>query len=132
MVLADPSDASTTCELRETVRAVAAGTLTGPEAALTSSIATATLTVDAGTVTFNVESDTDGIFSFSSAEPVLTISLDVKGGTGSTGALPVATGSYSVAVAAPTGVALTAMVCDDTDSTANVSVAAISRPMLKR
>ncbi len=113
--------------------AVAGSHSNGPET-VTSSLGTgtaasATLTVDAagaGIVTFNVESDTDGIFSFSSAEPVLTISLDVKGGTGSTGALPVATDSYSVAVAAPTGVALTAMVCDDTDSTADVSAAMIS------
>ena len=95
----------------------------------TSAAASATLDVtaaDAGTVTFNVESDTDGIFSFSSAEPVLTISLEVNGGTGSTGALSVATGSYSVAVAAPTGVALTAMACDDTNSTADVSATMIS------
>ncbi len=93
-----------------------------------SATAEATLTVEAaaGTVTFNVASDTDGVFSFSSAEPVLTTSLEVNGGTGSTGTLPVAAGSYSVAVATPTGVALTAIACDDTDSTANTYPATIS------
>ena len=122
------------CTIAVDVTSAVAGSHPNATETVTSSLGTgtaasATLTVDAagaGIVTFNVESDTDGIFSFSSAEPVLTISLDVKGGTGSTGALPVATDSYSVAVAAPTGVALTAMVCDDTDSTADVSAAMIS------
>ncbi len=126
--------AGDTCAIALDVTSAVAGSYSNGPETVTSSLGTgtaasATLTVDAagaGIVTFNVESDTDGIFSFSSAEPVLTISLDVKGGTGSTGALPVATDSYSVAVAAPTGVALTAMVCDDTDSTADVSAAMIS------
>ena len=121
-----------TCTIAVDVTSAAAGSYLNGTESVTSSLGTsaaaeAMLTVDpAGTVTFNVESDTDGIFDFSSAEPVLTVSLEVDGGTGSTGALSVATGSYSVAVAAPTGVALTAIACDDTDSTADVSAAMIS------
>jgi len=57
----------------------------------------------------------------------LTTSLEISGGTGSTGALPVATaGSYSVAVTPPAGARLTAIACDDTDSTADVSAATVS------
>ncbi len=121
-----------TCTIAVDVTSAAAGSYLNGTESVTSSLGTsaaveAMLTVDpAGTVTFNVESDTDGIFDFSSAEPVLTVSLEVDGGTGSTGALSVATGRYSVAVAAPTGVALTAIACDDTDSTADVSAAMIS------
>ena len=118
--------------------AVAGSYLNGPES-VTSSLgdstaAPATLTVDAavvpafaGTVTFDVTSDTDGAFGFSSAEPGLTTSLEISGGTGSTGALPVATaGSHSVTVTAPAGVRLTAIACDDTDSTADMSAATVS------
>ncbi len=120
-----------TCTIAVDVTSAAAGSYLNGTESVTSSLGTsaaveAMLTVyPAGTVTFNVESDTDGIFNFSSAEPVLTVSLEVDGGTGSTGALVLATGSYSVAVAAPTGVALTAIACDDTDSTADVSAAAM-------
>ena len=123
--------AATACTIAVDVTSVAAGSHLNRTERVTSSLGTsaaaeAMLTVyPAGTVTFNVESDTDGIFDFSSAEPILTVSLEVDGGTGSTGALAVATGSYSVAVAAPTGVALTAIACDDTDSTADVSAAAM-------
>ena len=118
--------------------AVAGSYLNGPES-VTSSLgastpASATLTVTAavvpafaGTVTFDVTSDTDGAFGFSSAEPGLTTSLEISGGTGSTGALPVATaGSHSVTVTAPAGVRLTAIACDDTDSTADMSAATVS------
>ena len=118
--------------------AVAGSYLNGPEA-VTSSLGAstpvqATLMVDpavvpafAGTVTFDVTSDTDGAFGFSSAEPGLTTSLEISGGTGSTGALPVATaGSYSVAVTPPAGARLTAIACDDMDSTADVSAATVS------
>ena len=120
-----------TCTIAVDVTSAAAGSYLNGTESVTSSLGTsaaveAMLTVyPAGTVTFNVESDTDGIFNFSSAEPVLTVSLEVDGGTGSTGALVLATGRYSVAVAAPTGVALTAIACDDTDSTADVSAAAM-------
>ena len=123
--------AATACTIAVDVTSVVAGSHLNRTERVTSSLGTsaaaeAMLTVDpAGTVTFNVESDTDGIFNFSSAEPVLTVSLEVDGGTGSTGALVLATGRYSVAVAAPTGVALTAIACDDTDSTADVSAAAM-------
>ena len=118
--------------------AVAGSYLNGPES-VTSSLGastpvSATLTVTAavvpafaGTVTFDVTSDTDGAFGFSSAEPGLTTSLEISGGTGSTGALPVATaGSHSVTVTAPAGVRLTAIACDDTDSTADMSAATVS------
>ena len=126
--------AGAACTIAVDVTSAVAGSYPNGTESATSSLGTsaaaeAMLTVDAagaGTVTLDVESDTDGIFSFSSAEPVLTLSLEVKGGAGSTGALAVATGSYSVAVAAPTGVALTAIACDDTDSTADVSAAMIS------
>jgi len=126
-------DAGATCEIQVAVRAIEAGTLINPGIDLTSSIATATsnpatLTVNAaaGTVTFNVESDTNGAFSFASAAPVLTTAVEVSGGAASTGALRVATGSYSVAVTVPAGVILTAITCDDTDSTADLSTATIS------
>ena len=131
--------AGDTCAISVDVTSAVAGSyLNGPEA-VTSSLGAstpvqATLTVDAavvpafaGTVTFDVTSDTDGAFGFSSAEPGLTTSLEISGGTGSTGALPVATaGSHSVAVTAPAGVRLTAIACDDTDSTADVSAATVS------
>ena len=128
--------AGAACEIRVTVRATGSGPLTNTTSALESSLpdapaATATLTVTAapagGTVTFEVNSDTDGAFGFSSAEPGLTTSLEISGGTGSTGALPVATaGSHSVTVTAPAGVRLTAIACDDTDSTADMSAATVS------
>ena len=130
--------AGATCTIAVDVTSVAVGSylndMSGPTESATSSLGTsaaaeAMLTVDpagAGTVTFNVESDTDGLFDFSSAEPVLTLSLEVVGGTRSSDALVVKTGSYSVAVEVPTGVALTAISCDDSDSTADVSAAMIS------
>ena len=95
----------------------------------TSAPATATLTVEeaeAGTVTFNVESDIDGTFSFSASEPGLTTSLAVRDGIGSTDTLSVIAGSHSVAVAGPRGAVLAAIACDDADSTADVSAATIS------
>ncbi len=126
--------AGASCTIAVDVTSATAARYRNETESMTSSLGTSTavsarLTVDAvetGTVTFKVESDTDGIFGFSSAEPVLTTSLEVNGGTASTGALSVATGSHSVSVAAPTGVALTAIACDDTDSTANVYPATIS------
>ena len=131
--------AGDTCAISVDVTSAVAGSyLNGPEA-VTSSLGastpvSATLTVTAavvpafaGTVTFDVTSDTDGAFGFSSAEPGLTTSLEISGGTGSTGALPVATaGSHSVTVTAPAGVRLTAIACDDTDSTADMSAATVS------
>ncbi len=139
-------DAGASCTVAVDVTSAVAGSYPNATQSVTSSLgasapAEATLTVTQagapltvaqagapgrGQVTFNVASDTDGIFRFSSAEPALTTSLEVNGGTGSTGMLPVATGSHSVAVAAPTGVALTAIACDDTDSTADVSAATVS------
>ncbi len=139
-------DAGASCTVAVDVTSAVAGSYPNATQSVTSSLgasapAEATLTVTQagapltvaqagapgrGQVTFNVASDTDGIFRFSSAEPALTTSLEVNGGTGSTGVLPVATGSHSVAVAAPTGVALTAIACDDTDSTADVSAATVS------
>ncbi len=126
--------AGASCTIAVDVTSATAARYRNETESMTSSLGTSTavsarLTVDAvetGTVTFKVESDTDGIFGFASAEPVLTTSLEVNGGTASTGALSVATGSHSVSVAAPTGVALTAIACDDTDSTANVYPATIS------
>ena len=131
--------AGVSCTISVDVTSAVAGSYSNGPEAVTSSLgdstpASATLTVDAavvpafaGTVTFDVTSDTDGAFGFSSAEPGLTTSLEISGGTGSTGALPVATaGSHSVAVTAPAGVRLTAIACDDTDSTADVSAATVS------
>ena len=128
--------AGATCTLIVDVTSAVAGSYSNGPEAVTSSLGAstpvqATLTVDAapagGTVTFEVNSDTDGAFGFSSAEPGLTTSLEISGGTGSTGALPVATaGSHSVTVTAPAGVRLTAIACDDTDSTADVSAATVS------
>ena len=126
--------AGASCTIAVDVTSATAARYRNETESMTSSLGTSTavsarLTVDAvetGTVTFKVESDTDGIFGFSSAEPVLTTSLEVNGGTASTGALSVATGSHSVSVATPTGVTLTAIACDDTDSTANVYPATIS------
>ena len=127
------------CAISVDVTSAVAGSYSNGPESVTSSLgdstaASATLTVDAavvpafaGTVTFDVNSDIDGAFGFSSAEPGLTTSLEISGGTGSTGALPVATaGSYSVAVTPPAGVRLTAIACDDTDSTADVSAATVS------
>ena len=127
------------CAISVDVTSAVAGSYSNGPEAVTSSLGAstpvqATLTVNAavvpafaGTVTFDVTSDTDGAFGFSSAEPGLTTSLEISGGTGSTGALPVATaGSYSVAVTAPAGARLTAIACDDTDSTADVSAATVS------
>ena len=123
-----------TCTIAVDVTSAAHGSYTNDTESATSSLGTstaaeATLTVDpagAGTVTFKVKSDTDGIFKFTFAEPVLTLSLEVVGGTGSTDELVVKTGSYSVAVEVPTGVALREITCDDSDSTADVSAAMIS------
>ena len=127
------------CAISVDVTSAVAGSYSNGPETVTSSLGAstpvqATLTVDpavvpafAGTVTFDVTSDTDGAFGFSSAEPGLTTSLEISGGTGSTGALPVATaGSYSVAVTPPAGARLTAIACDDTDSTADVSAATVS------
>ena len=127
------------CAISVDVTSAVAGSYSNGPEAVTSSLGastpvSATLTVDAavvpafaGTVTFDVNSDIDGAFGFSSAEPGLTTSLEISGGTGSTGALPVATaGSYSVAVTPPAGVRLTAIACDDTDSTADMSAATVS------
>ena len=131
--------AGATCTLIVDVTSAVAGSYSNGPESVTSSLgastpASATLTVTAavvpafaGTVTFDVTSDTDGAFGFSSAEPGLTTSLEISGGTGSTGALPVATaGSHSVTVTAPAGVRLTAIACDDTDSTADMSAATVS------
>ena len=127
------------CAISVDVTSAVAGSYSNGPETVTSSLGAstpvqATLTVDpavvpafAGTVTFDVTSDTDGAFGFSSAEPGLTTSLEISGGTGSTGALPVATaGSHSVTMTAPAGVRLTAIACDDTDSTADVSAATVS------
>lgn len=81
--------------------------------------ASATLTVEAfnsGEVTFEVESDTDGAYGFASAEPDFNFAIEVNGGTGSQGPISAAAGTYSISVTPPTGVALTAIDCDDTDS----------------
>ena len=122
-----------TCTIAVDVTSATVGSYPNATQSVTSSLgastpAEATLTVDAaaGTVTFNVESDTNGAFSFASAAPVLTTAVEVSGGAASTGALRVATGSYSVAVTVPAGVILTAITCDDTDSTADLSTATIS------
>ena len=124
------------CAISVDVTSAVAGSYSNGPETVTSSLGastpvSATLTVTAapagGTVTFEVNSDTDGTFGFSSAEPGLTTSLEISGGTGSTGALPVATaGSHSVTVTAPAGVRLTAIACDDTDSTADMSAATVS------
>ena len=122
-----------TCTIAVDVTSATVGSYPNATQSVTSSLgastpAEATLTVNAaaGTVTFNVESDTNGAFSFASAAPVLTTAVEVSGGAASTGALRVATGSYSVAVTVPAGVILTAITCDDTDSTADLSTATIS------
>ena len=131
--------AGVSCTISVDVTSAVAGSYSNGPETVTSSLGdstpvSATLTVTAavvpafgGTVTFEVNSDTDGAFGFSSAEPGLTTSLEISGGTGSTGALPVATaGSHSVTVTAPAGVRLTAIACDDTDSTADMSAATVS------
>ena len=127
-------DASGTCTITVGVTSAVAGTYENRTESVTSALgisapASATLIVEeaeAGTVTFNVESDIDGTFGFSTSEPDLAASLSVSDGTGSTGALPVAAGSHSVAVAGPRGAVLAAIDCDDTDSTADVSAETIS------
>ena len=127
-------DASGSCMITVAVTSRAVGSHANSTASVASSLGTsvaaeATLTVEeaeSGTVTFNVESDIDGTFGFSTSEPDLAASLAVSDGTGSTGALPVAAGSHSVAVAGPRGAVLAAIDCDDTDSTADVSAETIS------
>ena len=127
-------DASGSCMITVAVTSRAVGSHANSTASVASSLGTsvvaeATLTVEeaeSGTVTFNVESDIDGTFGFSTSEPDLAASLAVSDGTGSTGALPVAVGSHSVAVAGPRGAVLAAIDCDDTDSTADVSAETIS------
>ena len=127
-------DADRSCTVTVAVTSTMPGMYQNSTESVTSALgisapASATLIVEeaeAGTVTFNVESDIDGTFDFSASEPGLATSLAVSDGTGSTGALPVAAGSHSVAVAGPRGAVLAAIACDDADSTADVSAATIS------
>ena len=127
-------DADRSCTVTVAVTSTMPGMYQNSTESVTSALgisapASATLIVEeaeAGTVTFNVESDIDGTFGFSASEPGLATSLAVSDGTGSTGALPVAAGSHAVAVAGPRGAVLAAIDCDDTDSTADVSAETIS------
>ena len=72
-----------------------------------SAAATATLTVDPATdgrVTFVQNSDTDGSFTFTSTEALLTFPLEDSGGTGTHGPVSLIAGTYVVTASGPTGV----------------------------
>ena len=68
-------------------------------------------------VTFVVQSATGGTFAFSSPEPSLNISVNASGGSGTSGALNVPTGSHPVSFTVPAGFVLASAGCSDDDST---------------
>ncbi len=96
----------------------------------TSVNASATLTVEASvgsaTLIINQESDTDGLYEFSSTEPAFNFLMEVNGGTGTSGALTAAPGSYTITQSAPEGVGNTSITCDDGNSTGDAPGRTIS------
>jgi len=71
-------------------------------------------------VTFEVATDTDGDFGFASSEAAFTFTLTTSSGEGTEGPISVDAGSYSVTVSPPSGTGITAMSCNDSDSTATL------------
>lgn len=86
----------------------------------TSTPASATLTVEAattGSITIVQNSDTDGLYDFTSTEPALTQPIEVSGGTGSFGPVVLPVGTYVINQTPPTGVGNSDITCDDANST---------------
>jgi len=86
----------------------------------TSAVANATLEVTSATtaqVSFVQESDTDGSYVFTATEAALNFQIEVSAGSGSAGPFTVQAGTYVVTASPPTGVALTAISCNDSNST---------------
>lgn len=96
------------------------GTSTGASATLSVTPATT------GDVTFVVNSAVDGSFGFASSLAALTTSVNSTGGTGTSGALIATAGSHSVSIAPPAGAAVTAIACNDTDSTSSTNPPSIA------
>ncbi|MCG6904909.1 MAG: DUF11 domain-containing protein [Rhodobacter sp.] len=126
--------AASSCQISVDVTSAVVGTYPNSTETQTSSLgssaaASASLQVEPGTtgaVTFVVNSDTDGSFGFSSSEPSLTFAIAVAGGTGSAGPVNLLAGSYSVSAAAPGGIVLTAISCNDTDSSGDATTGVLT------
>ncbi|WP_424984192.1 HYR domain-containing protein [Maritalea sp. S77] len=68
-----------------------------------------------GSLEVRVNSVDDGNVALSSSAPAFNQTINVSGGSGSTGQMQVRSGSYSVAYALPAGFILTSSSCDNTD-----------------
>ena len=61
--------------------------------------------------------DDDGAFKFSSSAPALNLTLTTSGHTAQSAPIDLVAGTYSVAIAPPSGFGLTSIACSDGDST---------------
>nr|WP_235438939.1 autotransporter domain-containing protein [Candidatus Rhodobacter lobularis] len=113
--------ANGSCELKVNVIANAIGdfsNLVGDADLVVNTIARAFVTY--------VVTGSDGSYAFSSSATELNATVAVAGGTGTQGPLRSSEGSYSVAIAPPTGVAFDSGVCDDGDSSVDLANNAIA------
>ena len=117
--------ASSSCTVSAIVTSLVIGNYPSSTDSVTSSLGTSTAATASlevtrattGTVAFVQNTDVDGTYSFASSEAALTTSLTASGGTGTVGPIKVTEGSHSVTSSQPTGVVLTAISCNDGDST---------------
>lgn len=63
----------------------------------------------------------DGTFNFTSATPALNLNVTTSGGAGQSAAITLNPGTYSVTAALPEGFGLTAVACNDSNSTGNLT-----------
>lgn len=90
---------------------------------------TEVLTAD---VIFEIATDFDGDYVFTSATPELGFTIAALNGEGSEGPIELPAGSYSTNVATPSGVAITAISCNDDDSTGVSTTGDISLELAAR
>lgn len=130
-----------TCAVSVEVTSSLVGNYTNTLSASTSTLGASTLPAPAALeivtrtsaeVIFEVATDTDGDFGFSSSEAAFTFNLTTSAGEGSAGPISVDAGSYSVTVAAPSGTGITAMSCNDSDSTASLDGSSFSLVLAAR
>ncbi len=126
--------ALSTCTVSVDVQSGVADTYPNDTETQTSSLgdsaaASATLTVEAastGSITIVQETDTDGDFVFSSAEPALNFTISTSRGRGARGPIDLPVGSYTITQNPPAGIGTTAISCDDGDSTGDPAARTIT------
>jgi hypothetical protein len=74
-----------------------------------------------GSVRFDVTSDENGSFVFTSATPGLNFTVNTVGGTGSSPTVTLQPGNYSLAFTTPSGFGLTSATCTPSTSTVSTS-----------